>query len=105
MRAIIDTQDIPLFRQTIQKWGIGLQVTKGIEECAELIYALCQAQQGQTSRENLADEIADVRIMLSQIIVAFNLEEAVDKRIEYKLKRLEVMLAHGIEALDKSSIL
>lgn len=75
---------------------------KAIEECSELIFALCAIQLQQGNMSNLADEIADVQIMLGQLTQGFGVEESVNKRIEYKLNRLELMLAHGIEALDRT---
>lgn len=102
MKFNIEPTDRPLYFETVKRWGQDSQVIKAIEECSELIFALTLIQEKQGDMGNLADEIADVHIMCGQLVQHFGIEEAVNKRLEYKLKRLELMLAHGIEALDKA---
>ncbi len=74
-------------KQDIQKiadyYGLDNQTDKTIEECAELIQALAKLE----SRENTIEEIADVQIMLKQMIYLLDCEEEVKKVIEYKINR------------------
>jgi NTP pyrophosphatase (non-canonical NTP hydrolase) len=65
-----------IFRAAIAKWGLPLQVTVAIEEMAELTHALCRWQRFDNNvpnLENIAEEIADVQIMLEQLIVGLDL--------------------------------
>jgi NTP pyrophosphatase (non-canonical NTP hydrolase) len=73
-----------------------------MEECAELIRAtnkLNRDEDVKTSAgimfihaENFIEEIADVEIMLEQMIQYYNLRSMIDKKKQEKLKRLEILL-------------
>lgn len=73
--------------QYIQKiadyYGLDSQTDKTIEECAELIQALAKLE----SRENTIEEIADVQIMLKQMLYLLDCEKEVEKVVEYKINR------------------
>ena len=73
--------------QNIQKiadyYGLDSQTDKTIEECAELIQALVKLE----SRENTIEEIADVQIMLKQMLYLLDCEKEVEKVMEYKINR------------------
>ena len=73
--------------QNIQKiadyYGLDNQLNKTIEECAELIQALVKLE----SRENTIEEIADVQIMLKQMLYLLDCEKEVEKVMEYKINR------------------
>ncbi len=73
--------------QYIQKiadyYGLDNQTDKTIEECAELIQALVKLE----SRENTIEEIADVQIMLKQMLYLLDCEKEVEKVVEYKINR------------------
>ncbi len=74
-------------KQYIQKiadyYGLDNQTDKTIEECAELIQALVKLE----SRENTIEEIADVQIMLKQMLYLLDCEKEVEKVMEYKINR------------------
>lgn len=73
--------------QYIQKiaeyYGLDNQLNKTIEECAELIQALVKLE----SRENTIEEMADVQIMLKQMLYLLDCEKEVEKVMEYKINR------------------
>ncbi len=73
--------------QNIQKiadyYGLDNQTDKTIEECAELIQALVKLE----SRENTIEEIADVQIMLKQMLYLLDCEKEMEKVMEYKINR------------------
>ena len=77
----------------IRKYGRGPQRDKAIEELSELIRALARCD----DRENIAEEMADVMIMLDQLEIIFDNREAV--RIWYlrKLRRLGQTVGVGDE--------
>ena len=68
----------------IQKYGQSAQQFKAIEELSELIRALARCD----DPENIAEEMADVRIMLDQLEIIFHNRDLVRKYEMEKLKRL-----------------
>ena len=73
-----------ILRKAIEHYGKGIQWAKAIEELSELIRALARCD----DVENVAEEMADVRIMLDQLEIMFGNREDV-RRIELeKLDRL-----------------
>jgi NTP pyrophosphatase (non-canonical NTP hydrolase) len=84
-------------QSALEQWGLNAQVGQAVEECAELIVALQKyinrtPQPGM--KENILDEIADVEMMLAQIRLALNIDDAtLRKRIERKFERLNQYLS------------
>ena len=68
----------------IQKYGRGTQQFKAIEELSELIRALARFDD-----ENIAEEMADVRIMLDQLEIIFGNGQKVARWEVMKLRRLD----------------
>lgn len=71
-------------------YGMKAQSMQACEECAELIQAVSKLTRGVTEMRILAlvEEIADVRIMMSQLMLLFGIPEAeVSECIDEKLKR------------------
>ena len=90
-----------LYKKAVKHWGYPLQLGMAIEECAELIQAINKVQRQwdtdkmQEAVEHLADEVADVEIMMGQLRVMFdwfNFETKINVRKHTKLKKLEDML-------------
>lgn len=83
-----------LLKLAIEIYGEDAQIMMAIEECSELIQAICKFYRDPDTymrREAVIDEIADVTIMCEQLRLIFG-AELVDKRKEYKLKRLETRM-------------
>ena len=73
-----------ILEKAVARYGRGPQRDKAIEELSELIRALARCD----DRENIAEEMADVRIMLDQLEIIFDNHDRV-RQIEYeKLTRL-----------------
>lgn len=74
------------------KYGNTAQKVKAIEELSELIKALSKdlLKEGipKENRLNIIDEIADVNIMITQLIIMFDCKKEVLDRIDYKIKRM-----------------
>ena len=92
------------------KYGVFAQIGQTTEECSELIQALNKYKRvfniGQTTSvdekeviDNISEEIADVSIMLEQMIYLFGIEDEVQEMYEKKLKRTYERMKH-----DKSNI-
>ena len=74
-----------ILKAAVAKYGKGPQRDKAIEELSELIRALARCD----DRDNISEEMADVRIMLDQLEIM--LGNSADVRLwEFKkLKRLD----------------
>lgn len=85
-----------LARQVLRRYGVIHQKSKTIEELAELIVALQKDLLEGKEKHSRAvlEEIADVKIMLMQMLCDEDDEEFVEKimrqKLERQLKRIEV---------------
>ena len=73
-------------------YGKKAQSMQTCEECAELIQAVSKLTRGETTSAvrimSLIEEIADVRIMMSQLMYLYGIPESeISNQIEEKLKR------------------
>ncbi len=84
-----------ILKEAIRKYGDGQQMAMAMEECAELIQAInkhCRYTTGET-QERLAEEIADVQIMIEQLKMICNItDEHIQSYRNNKIKRLEERL-------------
>lgn len=86
--SIIDNNDICIdLWQIIAHYGYAHQKEKAIEELGELSQAIARDLQGHGDRANIAEEIADVLIMLSQLELIYGLAPEVNRAIRMKLGR------------------
>lgn len=79
-------------RDALTTYGAERQVKKLFEEIGELQEALCKCIDGRDTVHHLAEEIADVQIMLIQIAI---LHDCVDEVADFrraKIERLEKRL-------------
>ena len=84
-----------ILKKAIEKYGTHNQMLKCIEECGELSRAisriLVELSSGdgfttEESQENLYEELADVSIMIEQMIIMF---DCTDEVISWQLKKLK----------------
>jgi NTP pyrophosphatase (non-canonical NTP hydrolase) len=81
--------------RTIAKhFGLEMQKGKTVEECNELIQAI-----KNEDFENIVEEIADVWIMLQQLIYLYGIENNVNEVIEQKIQR--TINRYSIEVQDE----
>ena len=81
-----------LYRGALNKWGIDFQYMMLIEEMAELTQVLTHAIRGKRaamSGDRLAEEIADVQLMIGQVVSVHALGARVQKFKGEKLIRLQ----------------
>lgn len=71
----------------IDEYGSDKQQDIAIEECSELIKAICKYKRTLDHVEDIVDEISDVKIMLAQLEIIFDCSGAVEDRVEYKINR------------------
>ena len=87
-KAIIDT-----YKQAIDLCGEKAQKLMAIEEMSELTKEICKDFRGKLDREHLIEEMADVLIMLDQMLLLYKIsgEEVGLMRIK-KVERLKERL-------------
>jgi hypothetical protein len=87
-----------ILERAVKTWGVQIQLVIALEEFAELSKEVAKTLRKKKLSENLADEIADAEIMLTQLrIVAHEmgdgaLETLVEERKAFKIERLRTRL-------------
>ena len=87
-KEIIDT-----YKQAIETYGERAQKLMAIEEMSELTKEICKDFRGKLNREHLVEEMADLLIMLDQMLLLYKIsgEEVGLMRIK-KVERLKERL-------------
>lgn len=84
--------DNDTLRGALDTYGADTQTLMLFEEMAELQKELCKHARGRDNREAIAEEIADVQIMLAQMTMLHDCAVLVDEYISIKLDRLRKRL-------------
>lgn len=87
-----------IFLDALRVFGGRNQITVALEEMSELQKEFCKYLRNDSSFStvNIAEEIADVGIMLDQMAIEFKVEDAVAEQRQYKVQRLR-------ERIDKNA--
>jgi len=83
-----------IYRAALEKWGAEAQTLMVFEEMSELQKELCKAARGKDNKNDIAEEIADVIIMLEQMQILHDCKDAVEIYKAAKLDRLAFRLDH-----------
>lgn len=83
-----------IYKAAIDKYGANQQMMMCIEEMSELTKELCKNMRGKKNKENIAEEIADVQIMLEQMKLLHDCGTAVCFYHDEKLQRLQKRIEH-----------
>ena len=78
--------ELEILTAAIRTFGEKAQEDVAIEECSELIQAISHKHRGR--EHNIAEEIADVEIMLEQLKIINNCAEEVAEIHKQKIQRL-----------------
>lgn len=81
-----------ILTKAVDTWGVTAQITMVYEEMAELQKELCKNFRGKENVDEIAEEVADVEIMLEQLKIIFNIDDLVEEERKRKLERLEQRL-------------
>lgn len=84
--------DKELYRLALETWGPDAQTVMVFEEMSELQKELCKHARGKDNQDHIAEEIADVLIMLEQMMILHNCEDLVFQYKQEKKNRLEKRL-------------
>lgn len=82
-----------IYRETelkdiIDYWGEEKQKTKAIEELSELQKELCKNLIGQSNEKALKEEIADVQLMINQLMIIYGFtKNGIEYCMNQKIKR------------------
>ena len=90
----LDTADDEqlIYESALKKYGKENQTRMMFEEMAELQKELCKEARGEDNTDAIAEEIADVKIMLEQMIILHNCKDMVEMQMKRKLQRLKERL-------------
>ena len=79
--------------KAVKRFGAEHQARKLCEECGELMTAVMHCLESRDSADHVAEEMADVTLMMVQMRIIFGVsEEDIDKWMAYKLERLRERL-------------
>ena len=88
MNAISYTERCEIYKRALLLFGTDAQIKMFFEEAAELQNALCKLARGRDSADHVAEEIADLTIMLEQLRLIFSCNERVCEIMDEKCRRL-----------------
>lgn len=82
-----------IYKQAIETYGVRAQKLMAIEEMSELMKEICKDFRGKLNREHLIEEMADVTIMLDQMLLIYEISgEEILSMCGRKMKRLKERL-------------
>lgn len=90
MKKPMDEREI--LQKAIEKYGEDAQTKMVLEEMSELQKEICKRWRGKNNQDSIAEETADVEIMLEQLKMMLGIQEEVKAYREKKLARLQERL-------------
>lgn len=90
-----------IYRAALDTFGAEAQTKKLFEEIGEFMEAFCKCESGRDKVSHLAEEIADVHIMLDQMAVMFDCSAEMERMKRYKLRRLEQRIEDHLREVTK----
>ena len=93
--VVIKMDKIILYDKALKKWGKTNQLKQTTEELAELIVAICKLGRSFNgkNKNDVAEEIADVEIMIEQTKIILDVEYSSSVFKMKKLNRLEQLVS------------
>ena len=82
-----------VYLEAISTFGAENQEKMVVEEMSELTKEICKHWRGRDNLTAIADEIADVTIMLEQLRLIYNLNDSVASHMDKKILRLQDRIA------------
>lgn len=78
-----------VYQMAYEKYGIDAQLLMAIEEMSELTKEICKISRGKCDIPHLAEEIADVTIMMEQLRLIYDINDDVCDYMDAKIQRLQ----------------
>lgn len=104
-------EELKVLQEAIDHYGEESQLDMAIEEMSELTKAICKYKRAVKERErdichstakdvifakgDIVEEIADVYVMLEQMMMIFNCKERVSAIASEKIRRLKARINNG----------
>lgn len=95
-------RDSQIMQCALHKYGAAAQTIVAFEEMSELQKELCKNYRGKDNKDAIAEEIADVQIMLEQMILLHDIRGEVNRWHKLKVQRLYDNLKEGVNDGKKS---
>ncbi len=92
MNSISYDERKQFYQAAYEKYGINSQIVIAIEEMSELTKEICKISRGRGNIESLAEEIADVTIMMEQLRVIYDINDLICDYMDAKIRRLQIRL-------------
>jgi len=83
-----DVSTREIFIEAVRRWGKDAQIGMVHEEIGELLQAINKYKRGKVGLIEIAEEIADVEIMVEQLKGIYDLHDIVKTEKLYKLERI-----------------
>lgn len=94
-----------IYELALAKNGTILQRIVAIEELSELVKELTKDLRNIGDLDHIAEEMADVEIVLEQLKIIYDNKKLVDKFKVNKLKRLKINMFGDVEELTKVELI
>ena len=92
MNAVTYEERATTYKAALRKFGAEAQAIVTIEELSELQKEICKRFRGADNLGAIAEEIADVTIMLEQLRLILDINDKVCREMDYKVRRLQKKL-------------
>ncbi len=89
-------KDIKIFNNAIKKWGKESQILVAVEEIGELLQSISKFNRGKITTDDILEEIADVEIMLNQLIIIYSCHDSYNTILNKKFAKLKRLLNNEI---------
>ena len=96
MRYSYMMHEMSLLQRAVSKWGKEAQMKMVLEEMSELQKEICKMWRGKDNRGAIAEEVADVEIMLDQLKLMLDIPYEVEQHRQNKLQRLRERLEEKV---------
>lgn len=92
MEITVTKKEWEILLAAVAMWGQDAQAKMLLEEMAELQKEICKAWRGKDNTVEIAEEVADVEVMLAQIKMIFGIDASVGVYRDAKIERLRQRL-------------
>lgn len=90
-----------VYREALRMYGTENQIAVAIEEMSELTKELCKAKRNKGKLAAIAEEIADVTIMLEQLKLIYDVGDSVELWMDMKIRRLQEDLGMKVTTVER----
>lgn len=78
-----------VYSDALDVFGGDTQLIVAVEELSECQKEICKVLRGDGDLEHLAEEVADATIMLEQVRIMFDINDATCRHMDAKIERLK----------------